>query len=212
MRMKYFFLGCAFFSACMTFAQSDCELKREKDLLKVYVCKPPDSKLKAVKVSLQVESSLSKIAGMILDVSYYKEWQYATVQASVIKQVSENELYYYHEVAAPLVDNRDFAVRLTIYQDAQTRELTITALSVPDYLPRKKGVVRVPYSLGLWKVRPLTHNRVQIDYSVQVDLGGHLPQWIISPLAPKASFETFDSFRKKIPTYKGKPASFIKDH
>jgi hypothetical protein len=109
------------------------------------------------------------------------------------------------------VDNRDFAVRLTIDQDPVTRVLTIKAVSVPDFIPKKENIVRVPYSLGLWTVRPLENDWVHVDYSVEVDLGGHLPQWIVAPLAPKASFETFDAFMKHIAIYNGQPASFIQD-
>ncbi len=198
-------------SICVS-AQTGCALKIDKDSLKIYLCHVEESKFKAVKTTFFVNSSLSEAAAMILDIEGYVEWQYKTISANVVKKVSDREIIYYTEVGAPIItSNRDFVIRLTLNQDALTKALNVEATSLPDYLPSKEKIVRVPFSTARWTITPVSARRLFVEYYIEIDIGGAVPPWLVNVVAPGAPYETFKAMREKVGRYKGKTVPFIKN-
>ncbi len=192
-------------------AQRDCELKLNKDSIKVFTCINENSKFKSVRTTFELHSSLSQLAAMVLDIDHLGDWQYKTLSAKLLKQVSERELIYYTEVAAPVfTSNRDFVIQLTLNQDPETHVLIIDLVSTPNYISPKKGVVRVPFSKARWTVKPISASRLSVEYYIEIDLGGAVPPWLVNIVAPQAPYETFKALRNQIEKYKGR-VSFIKE-
>lgn len=209
--MKILFLSCfLILRFVQTYSQSDCILKLDKDSVKVYICKVSNSKFKAVKSFFLLRGNLSQIAAMILDIEHHGEWTYKTINSKILKKVSEREIIYYTEVVAPmLISNRDFVIRMTLDQNSETKEIVIDLVSIPDYIPRKKNVVRIPFSKARWLIKPLSSSLLQIDYYIEIDLGGSIPPWIVNMVAPQAPYQTFHNMRKKISIYKNRTVPFI---
>ncbi len=190
--------------------QSDCSLELDKDSIKVYTCIRPDSRYKTVQSSFTVNASLGELAAAILDVERYGAWQYKTLTAKVLKQVSEREVVYYTRVEAPvLTQDRDFVIRLTVDPDPMTKGLIVEAVSLPEYLAPVEDVVRVPYSRARWAIAPAGKRKLAVNYTIDIDLGGSVPPWIVNMVAPKAPYETFKALREVIPGYRGKGVGFI---
>lgn len=190
-------------------AQKDCDLKLEKDSIKVFTCNQENSKFKSIRVNFELHSSLPQLAAMMLDIDHLGDWQYRTLSAKVLKRVSEKQVIYYTEVAAPVfTSNRDFVIQLNVRQDPGTRVLTFDLVSIPDYLPHKEGVVRVPFSKARLTVKPLSASRLSAEYYIEIDVGGAVPAWLVNLVAPKAPYETFKALRARIKGYKGR-ASFV---
>lgn len=191
-------------------AQTDCSLELDKDSIQVYTCKRPDSRYKSVQASFQLNATLAEVAAAILDVDHYDAWQYKTLSARVVKQISDREMVYYTQVEAPLLtQDRDFVIRLTLDPDPMTKGLMVEAVSLPDYLPPVEDVVRVPYSRARWNIMPGNKGKVNVEYTIDIDLGGSVPAWVVNMVAPKAPYETFNALRSVIGNYKGKGVGFI---
>jgi hypothetical protein len=77
----------------------------------------------------------------------------------------------------------------------------ITATSIPEYMPRKKNVVRVPMSKAVWKITEMKSHKLQVEYFVEIDFGGEIPAWVVNSLSHKAPYETFKSMKEKIGLY-----------
>ncbi len=69
-----------------TVAQSVCQLRKNKDSIKVYVCPTGHLKLRAVRRSFTVNASYSEILALFLDVTHFSNWQYKTKCASVLNR------------------------------------------------------------------------------------------------------------------------------
>lgn len=209
MKWKLLLITFGFFNA---WAQHDCDLRLKKDSIEVYTCKVDNSKFRSVKTLFELNSSLSHLTGIVLNLDTYKDWQYKTHSVSLLKKVSEKEIIYHTEVEAPsLTSNRDFVIRLTVNQNPKTHEVHIEAISLPDYIPPVKNVVRVPYSKAYWKIKPLKPDKVAVEYYIEIDLGGTVPPWMVNLMAHQAPYETFKSLRQVAGKYKGSKAPFIKD-
>jgi hypothetical protein len=193
-------------------AQSDCTSKLEQDSVKIWACKVSNSKYRAVKSTFLMKGNLHQIAAMILDIDHMAEWNYKTHSARTLKNISDRELIYYTEIEAPvLTDNRDFIIHLSMKQDPKSKIITVELVSMPDYLPPRKGVVRVPFSEARWTIRPLDRSTLQIDYYIEIDLGGSVPPWMVNVVAHRAPYETFLGMKSVIGKYKGRKLPFIKE-
>ena len=195
-------------------AQTAWKLKNEKNGIKVYTSDVANSKFKAIKVDGELQATLSQIVKVLLDVKGCPEWLYHTKSAVLVKQVSPSELYYYSEISIPWpVQNRDFVAHLKVYQNAETKVVTIHGPAVPGLVPVKDGIVRVQSSKGLWIITPLTNNRVKVVYTLQLDPGGNIPAWLVNLFAAEGPMKSFQGLllQLKKPAYQNAELEFIKD-
>ncbi|CAN5581729.1 START domain-containing protein [soil metagenome] len=211
--MKRLFLFLLTLATFVTaFSQSDCTLKTDKDGIKVYTCEVKNSKFKAVKSSFVLNSTLSEFGAAVMDIDHYCDWQYKTLSAKTLKKVSESEVVYYTEVAAPvLTDNRDFVIQLTMNQNPQSKVLIVDLISLPTYTAAKEGVIRVPFSKARYTVKALSAGLLHVDYYIEIDLGGNVPPWMVNMVAHEAPFKTFKDLQKIIGNYKGQGIAGIQD-
>lgn len=210
--MKLFFTILGLLIVFAGLGQKNCTLKLDKDSIKVYACVSPNSRFKTIKSTFTVNSSLARMRTVLMDIDFYAAWQYKTVSARVLKKVSDRELIYYTEVAAPvLTSNRDFVIRLTVDQDPLTKGLIAEAVSIPEYLPHIEKIIRVPYSRARWTIQQAGAGQLKVEYTIDIDLGGSVPPWLVNLLAHQAPYETFKALREKIVKYKDNHTRFIGD-
>ncbi|MDB4919974.1 START domain-containing protein [Mucilaginibacter sp.] len=195
-------------------AQTEWKLKNEKNGIKVYTSEVTGSKFKAIKVDCELRATLSQIVKVLLDIKGCPEWLYHTKLCVLIKQVSPSELYYYSEISIPWpAQNRDFVAHLKVYQNAETKVVTIHGPAVPGFVPVKDGIVRVQSSKGLWIITPLTNNRIKVVYTLQLDPGGNIPAWLVNLFAAEGPMKSFQGLllQLKKPAYQNAELEFIKD-
>jgi len=180
-------------------AQHEWTLKKEKDGIKVYSRPGEQSKFNELKAELTVKAKLSDLAALLLDIPDYHTWSFNTKQSYVLKRVSPSELYFYTEINSPWpASNRDLAVHLQILQDPRSKVMRILAEGVPDLIPPKKDIVRVPLSKENWIVTPIDPATIRIVYQIQIDPGASAPAWLINAFATKGPYETFKNLSQKI--------------
>lgn len=178
-------------------ADSDCELRKDEEGIKIYSCKSGQSKYKVIKADFTVNTTLSEFAQVMLDIDQYTTWQYNTVKSRVIKKINEHEVVYYTEISAPWpLNNRDVTVHLTITTD-HTKKLVVSSRSVEGYIPKKENTVRVPMSNATWVVTAESDTRLRVNYTLQVEPGGSVSPWMINMVSDEGPFESFRDLRKR---------------
>ena len=198
---KYFWLTAylIFIAGTIARAQENCQLKKDDDGIKIYLCENDSSNFKTIIAEYEVPATLSQYAAIVLDVENYKEWQYKSINPHTVKKVSDTELYYYTEVSAPWpVNNRDLIFHLQMRQDKANKTLTVELTQTPGFLPEKKDVVRVPKAHSLLKVTPVDKGHVHVRYVLDIDPGGVIPAWIANMFAAQAPWNTFNNFRNRV--------------
>lgn len=221
--MNYFFKLYPVVSASIIFAcllsfsvdaQTEWNLKKEKDGIAVYTAKLEDSKFKSIRVVCEFQASLSQLVAILMQPNLQPEWVLATKQASLVKHISSARLYYYAEAALPWpMSNRDMVIDLSMSQNPITKLLTIHANTIDNILPLKEGKQRVPISQATWLVQPLPDNKISIDYQIKIDPGGGIPPWMVNLFITKAPFESFKNLSKLFSDkrFKGQHFDFLKD-
>ena len=200
-----FFLPFTYFSGM---AQAGWNLKKDKEGIKIFSRVSEHSKINELKAEFSIQAPLSELAAVIIDVDDHVQWVYATKSSKLLKKVSDSELYFYTEMDSPWpLSNRDLIVHLLIRQDPMSKIMTIEAIDVPSYMPKKKSIVRVPISKAVWTVTPVNKKTINISYHVEVDPGGTVPSWLVNMFATKCPFESFKSLRTQIKNEKYRNAS-----
>ncbi len=211
-RNYYLALILCLFWAFPGFTQSAWVLKDEKEGIRIYSRNNQNSKFNELKVELIVKAKLTDLVAIVLDIDNHYKWSYNTISSYVLKRISNSELFFYTLINAPWpASDRDLVIHLRIKQEPHTKILTIREENVPDYLPRKKNIVRVPLSKEVWTVTPLDKKTLKIEYYLDVDPGENAPAWLVNIFATKGPYETFKNLRIQIqqPKYQLASIPFI---
>lgn len=179
--------------------QTQWTLKTDEDGIQLYTKSVPGSSYKSLKTVCTLQTSLSSVAAVLLDVQQTKEWVYGTSTSGMLKQESPSAVYFYAEMGMPWpVTNRDFIVKISILQDPVSKIITVLAENYPDYLPEKKALVRIRNSSGKWLIEPLPNGRVRVEYQLYVDPGGVVPASLVNMFLGKGPLESFKSLKKRV--------------
>jgi len=195
-------------------AQPVWELKKDKEGIKVYTGSIPNSNLKAIKVTCILNSSLSQLAALLLDIKAHEKWVYHTKTSYLVKQLSANHLLYYSELDMPWpLSNRDVVVEINISQQPGSKVMNVSANAVGHYVPLQKDKVRVSLSKVNWTVTPVGNNQISVEYIAQADPGGEVPAWIVNSFSTKGPFETFEKLKEMLASsaYGNTQYDFVKD-
>lgn len=185
-------LGLFTFIAGPLCSQTQWNLKKDKDGIKVYTGSLENSKFKTIKVECIIKSSLTQLATLLLNAESQPKWVYSTKSAYITRKVSPSEIYYYAEINTPWpISTRDMVIDLAIIQDPVTKVMTVHADNIDKIIPVKAGKIRVPITEATWTVIPLQENKIKIIYSIRIDPGGDVPAWMVNMFIVKVPYETF---------------------
>jgi hypothetical protein len=194
--------------------QKNWQLRKDQDSIRVYGRSNANSPCDDLKVETTLSGKLSSLAALLLDIDNYPNWSFNNEKASVLKKIGPSELYFYSLIHSPWpASDRDLAIHLHILQDSATRELSVSADEIANYIPEKKGIVRVPLSAERWTVTPAPGDKLKISYELRLDPGASAPAWLLNMFATKGPYETFLHLREQLkrPKYRDALLPFIRN-
>jgi hypothetical protein len=170
-----------------------------KGRIKVYSKTVPGSKIKALKAECVMDATMGEVLDLLMDIPATVKWMCHTKACTLLKKISDREVYYYTEVSLPWpLENRDFVTHMKITQDPFTKIVTVNAPAIPGEVPHKRGLVRISQSESVWIITPLAPNIVKLDYTLRVDPGGMIPAHVVNYFAKQAPIETFTDMETEI--------------
>ena len=194
-------------------AQDKWQLEMEEDGIKVFTTNTDNSCFKSIKVECTINASQSQLVAFLLDIEKQPEWVYNNKSSKFIKKVKDNELVFYSEVNVPWpCNNRDYIAHFSINQ-VSLEQMSIDSHAEPDFLPQKKGLIRVKSSVSHWDIKTVSNNLLSIVYTVQFDPGGSVPAWLTNMFVAKGPYQTFRKLRTSVnnPQYQNARFDFIKE-
>ena len=178
-------------------AQTTWELAKDKNNIKVYTRKDATSRFKSIKVDATLTGTMDKLLKVLMDANSNKEWVYNTNTSYVIKKNTPFDVISYTETNVPWpASNRDVPLHMTLLQDVKNNSLKVTAKGVPDAIPCKKDIVRIPYFNSWWDVKYDGKNKLHISYFLEMDPGGSVPAWLVNMFIARGPYETFYGLSK----------------
>lgn len=184
--------------ARLAFGQNDCELKKQKDDLKVYTCSTAESKLKVLKAEMTLENvSLKEFEGFLRNINNCVKWQYNTNEAGLLDE-RDGVIIYRTVIEAPWpVSNREMILELSSSFDSVKQELNVLSRSIEYEFPKSDDLVRVPFAVGKWRVFSMK-NYLKVEYFLQIDPGGSVPIWLINLAMAEGPYNSLANLREEL--------------
>lgn len=196
------------------YAQSNWKLRLEKNEIKVYARQQAGSPYNALKITFEVESTLSQYVTTILNVEEYKLWNYAATNSYVVERIDDSELIYYTEAKAPWpVQDRFMVAHLKVTQDTKSKVVKIDLKNRPESMPHKKGFVRMKDYHSCVTLTPLSSSRLNVECIVSLDPGGSIPAWVANMVMDQTPVKTFSNLKERLRSLGNQrgPLAFISD-
>lgn len=176
--------------------ESQWELKKDKDGIRVFIKKIPDSPMNAFRGEMELTASLDDIERLFKDVVRFTEWSPGAKKVEPLEEETNSRTFYLQTEAPWPVTDRD-----GIYHFSFKREegkLRINATCLPEYLPKRKNHVRVPKSEGFWQFEEKGDGLIHIVYENHSEPGGSIPGWLANSTVVKLPFESLQNLRQMI--------------
>jgi hypothetical protein len=181
------------------FAQNDWTMLKEKDGIRISSRFSPASPFNDIRVELDLTGNIDQLEAILVDVSKYKEWSYATKISRLVKSRGPGKFIYYTEIEVPWpAANRFFYANFELKKNLTERSMHIVAVNIPDYQPVPKDLVQVPMTRGTWNITTLTIKSIHVDYILEMNPGGSLPVWVLNLFSTKGPMETFENIKKRM--------------
>jgi len=176
-------------------AQGKWDLKKDENGIQVFTRKAAKGNIKELRVVCELDATKMQLINMLQNISDYDSWVYSNKKSTILKMVTPQNIIYYTQSHLPWpIKDRDLVIELTINPIGDV--LNIQAKSLPDYLPKEKEYIRVPYSLATWKVTQGANNKLKVDYTFSVDPGGSIPSWIVNATLTIGPYNSFAKLKE----------------
>lgn len=131
---------------------------------------------------------------------YPKTMPYVRVARVLERQDGDKVIYLYSVVSAPMIDARDYAIRLVDESDWRDGRgyLKVSWTAANERAPKAvANIVRVEVNEGFWLLEPTDDGKkTRAVYYLYTDPGGAIPKWIVNRANASAIPEVWDAVRR----------------
>jgi hypothetical protein len=195
----------AAFVACLTTGghadvrEHAFRLVREREGISTWEAARPEQPLPAFRARMQLDADIWSALAILEDVNRACEWTSRCAEMRQLRRDSEQALWVYARIAAPWpVRDRDVIVRVSVaYGEPGQLLVSIASASDGAYAPAS-SVVRMPRFAAHYRFAALAAQRTQVEYQIDVDPGGTLPDWLKRVIARDLAHDTLADLRKRV--------------
>jgi START domain len=177
-------------------AKAQWELVKDENGIKVFLRTVPGSKIKEFKGVTNINSSLDSIVAVLDDTEACPKWVHNCKDPVKLSEISFNEGYVYQVIDFPFpVKDRDLILHSVMTQNADTKQVTIRLVAVPDYISETKNL-RIKRSDGFYLLKPLPDGSIEVAWQHHTEPGGGIPKWLVNSLLVDTPFKTLRNLRQ----------------
>lgn len=136
--------------------------------------------IKQYRATVYIKTTLAKAVDTYKDPIKRKKIMARSIEVSNLEERSQTEIITYNLGNAPWpVADRDNITR-SIFTKPSAKQVKVSMESIPDYIPKKDGIVRIPRSKGHWLFTDMGDGTVKVEQQSVADLGGAVPDWLVN--------------------------------
>lgn len=181
---------------CLSSVQAQSwKVAKEKDGVKVETRFIDGWSIKQYRATVYIKTTLAKAVESYRDPVQRKKFMTRSLEVSNLKENSRDDIITYNlgDAPWPVVD-RDNVTRSRFYWSPNQVKVTMTSL--PDYIPEKKGIVRVPRAEGYWLFTDMGDGTIKVVQQSVAELGGSVPDWVVNSTIVEGPFEVLSAMKK----------------
>lgn len=165
----------------------------------------------AYKAEGTVPLSLAEVAAVLVDTPCHREWVNRLAESRVLQgdPMTHCVMYSRYSLPWPAAD-RDAVVESVVEEDVARGEVRVRFWNTSSPLaPANTGCIRVPLSEGSFLLRDDGKGPLFVSYTIRLDPGGWLPNWIVRVFVRDAPYSTLRAFQAQILRTRGQYDAFI---
>jgi len=133
-------------------------------------------------------------------VDQHPEWMHRCAEARMIRRIDATHAIVYNRTDTPWpVWDRDVVLDTHVKHASDGKRITLTFEDLAsDAVPVPERVVRMPRLEGSYDLEKLSQDRTRVTYTVEVEIGGSIPDWVAERVARDMPFETLSRLRERV--------------
>jgi hypothetical protein len=169
---------------------------RERDGIISYRRERPGQALAAFRARATFDADLWMVLAVLEDVDRASEWTANCLEMRKLRGVSNRDMLVYARLGAPWpVRNRDVVTRVTT--TVLSLSHVVADIHAVRHLPERSGLVRIPALDARYAFRLRNDGKVEVEYMIEVDPGGTLPDWVKNLVGRDLAHETLSRLRAR---------------
>ena len=191
------------FMALPAYAQGKWEKTNEDSGITIWSRDVGHERVREVKAETVIDLPAERIWEVVRDVEHFPEFMPYVLEATIFKIVDEQNWYQYQRLDPPLVDMRDYVLKVTTENKPPEATYYLRWQADDQLGPKpREDAVRLKLCDGSWTLKALSPNRTHITYWLYTDPGGSIPGWI----ARKANTVSLPDLLSAVRNRAGNPA------
>jgi len=196
------------------YSQSEWELKKEDEGIKVFTREVEGSDIRAFKAEAIMDGKLSAFVAVLQDINSYTNW-YSNV--AEVKLIEINDTFHVHSsvTSAPWpVSDRYGVFSNTYSQRYDHKTVTVKVKALDGYIGEMDGKVRILEATGYWTFHPVGYEKVEVTFEMHAEPGGSIPNWVTNMFLVDGPMKDFKNLREqvKLPQYQNKKFDFLVEY
>ncbi|MBJ80839.1 MAG: cyclase [Myxococcales bacterium] len=160
-------------------AASQWEKASESDGLTIWSRDVGNDRVREIKVETVLDFPAERVWNVVRDVNNFSEFMPYVIEAKIIKKVDEKNWYQYQRLDPPLVDMRDYVLKVTTENKPPEATYYLRWAAEHEIGPKpREDAVRLKLCDGSWTLKALGPNRTHLTYWLYTDPGGSIPGWV----------------------------------
>jgi hypothetical protein len=161
------------------YAQGKWEKANEDEGVTIWSRDVGNERVREVKAETVINLPAKRIWEVVRDVENFPEFMPYVLEAQIIKVVDEKNWYQYQRLDPPLVDMRDYVLKVTTENKPAEATYYLRWKADNGFGPQpREDSVRLKLCDGSWTLKALGPNRTHLTYWLYTDPGGSIPGWI----------------------------------
>ena len=170
------------------------EKEGERKGVTIYSLKRPGAVIKKYKAVFKIHSRISRFVMWASDTNppakHSMRREAGLYDLKVLEQHADLRATWaaWKVPFGPYLSPREFIARSQFSQDPVTKKLSYTVTGEPDRLPPNDCCVRIPHMINAWTLTPLKNDEIEVEWFVDMDLGGAMPYFAQNTFMPKGMY------------------------
>lgn len=175
-------------------------LVSDRNDIRVYMRHRDESRLKTFRGITRIQlADPHALAAVLNDYDTYPRWLHFVNSAEEIRRDSDLLRYLRFTTLLPWpLANREAVLQTKVlpFLSAPEPYLEVHLTNAPEQLPVNDRYLRFPEIEGLFGVRDVGDNHLEVTYQLVLDPGGYIPAWLANILLRDAPYFTLERLRR----------------
>lgn len=183
----------------------------EQDGIRVDQKTVPGRALAEFRAVAEIAASRWEVLAVITDVANQPRWVRRMSEARVLETEEPLRAVFYLRMDMPWpYSDRDVVVDSHTEFPEEGRSITRFARTSHPAQQPVEGVIRMPRLRGHYALTALEPGRTRVEYQVDADPGGNLPDWLARRIGRDDPWHTLNELRKRVAATRGEYAAFLR--